>query len=750
MTKEDHYSFVINFLDPESNLQLNESGTENSSNIYNQSDFPENKTIGDTEAVQLQHVYEFPYFILSLVCIVIILLSCCWGLGFKIFKACNKQRKQSEQVQVKQDVETGDENDEDTDEMNTDKKDEDIELQETQKKEDTKDTEVIEKGKNEMKFTDITKTFIYPNINHLVSDESSTEEKTDESSTDDSATEDSSTDDNSSDESDEDESEEDESNDELEKSMDSDPSKKHELQNSYLKGVGTALKMKEKKMNQEQEVLLSVNQDPKKKVNFSSFSSKADILDFFGLKPEEKLSLDEGQVLFDLRLKEIKFVRSGTMPYSPRDGSCLIASLHDQVQNQNHNMSGFTYDLQSFRVTVANTGFQLLKSGKLCFSADPDYGGKMENWLKKMILPTTFGDEIFLHAAANHFSSKITIYTAIKESARSTSGVYEIHPLQKPMNPTLHLFLFSESDFHLGHYESIFKADDKVVDISQGDLNVTNASLTDTKVSNEESLLKDSITIEEIESQHKSCSLSDSLDSATSCLADSDLNGTNGTSRSKSVEVLNSEISKQMPKTIPCSRCPRMFKREGGRDKHMKEIHEANHKSNNKDSNTEQLTLLMPKGMTNKNLHIQVSDKLEMKNEMFTKTNKLRKSKKIRSTNTSQNQSNLQAPKETSFNRNYRQFNRTLPTNPSQTSFHHRGESVRLPHQSRNHFNPILSSTHRGNFPQVYSDQPPRRPGSSVRISNSHGMFRCQGCPQTFPNNYTLNNHLRNFHNHMI
>ena len=42
-------------------------------------------------------------------------------------------------------------------------------------------------------------------------------------------------------------------------------------------------------------------------------------------------------------------------------------------------MKGFVNFLQTFRTKVAKIGYNLLKSGRLCFSGDPALGGTIEN-----------------------------------------------------------------------------------------------------------------------------------------------------------------------------------------------------------------------------------------------------------------------------------------------------------------------------------------------------------------------------------
>ena len=50
-----------------------------------------------------------------------------------------------------------------------------------------------------------------------------------------------------------------------------------------------------------------------------------------------------------------------------------------------------------------------------------------------------------------------------------TFGIYQVHPLQEPMNPPLYLFFYNESDFTVGHYDSIFPADGKVPEFLKSD-----------------------------------------------------------------------------------------------------------------------------------------------------------------------------------------------------------------------------------------------------------------------------------------
>ena len=75
-------------------------------------------------------------------------------------------------------------------------------------------------------------------------------------------------------------------------------------------------------------------------IAINASSSKQEILDFFGLKDGDKLTLEQGEVMMDLRLEQIKFEKSKSLPQSPRDGNCLMACLVDQVNKGGHIMSG--------------------------------------------------------------------------------------------------------------------------------------------------------------------------------------------------------------------------------------------------------------------------------------------------------------------------------------------------------------------------------------------------------------------------
>ena len=75
-------------------------------------------------------------------------------------------------------------------------------------------------------------------------------------------------------------------------------------------------------------------------IAINASSSKQEILDFFGLKDGDKLTLEQGEVMMDLRLEQIKFEKSKSLPQSPRDGNCLMACLVDQVNKVGHIMSG--------------------------------------------------------------------------------------------------------------------------------------------------------------------------------------------------------------------------------------------------------------------------------------------------------------------------------------------------------------------------------------------------------------------------
>ena len=91
----------------------------------------------------------------------------------------------------------------------------------------------------------------------------------------------------------------------------------------------------------------SLDVNPLTDLNLSADPSKFEVLDFFGLREGDKLSLDQGEIIMDLRLEQINFVKSSSMPNSPCDGNCLISCIVDQV-NHDHIMSGFIDNENSF------------------------------------------------------------------------------------------------------------------------------------------------------------------------------------------------------------------------------------------------------------------------------------------------------------------------------------------------------------------------------------------------------------------
>ena len=186
-------------------------------------------------------------------------------------------------------------------------------------------------------------------------------------------------------------------------------------------------------------------------IAINASSSKQEILDFFGLKDGDKLTLEQGEVMMDLRLEQIKFEKSKSLPQSPRDGNCLMACLVDQVNKGGHIMSG-CLNSNNCRDIIATFGYNLMKNGRLHHSGDHEQFFNPENWHANMVQNGVFGDEIFLRAASNLLSSNIIIYKALKSSAT------RIEPLQPARNIEIFLFLYEESDFISPHYESIFKS----------------------------------------------------------------------------------------------------------------------------------------------------------------------------------------------------------------------------------------------------------------------------------------------------
>ena len=220
---------------------------------------------------------------------------------------------------------------------------------------------------------------------------------------------------------------------------------------------GNNLRNKRRRLNDgEQVVFNSLDVNPLTDINLSANPSKLEVLDFFGVRQGDKLSLDQGEIIMDLRLEQINFVKSSSMPNSPRDGNCLISCIVDQV-NHDHIMSGFI-DNENCRQKIVHYGYNMMKTGRLVHSGDPQQFSNPEGWRDNMKQDGVFGDQIFLQSTANVLSSNIYIFSAIKDSSIDRlNGYSKIEPIVPAMNEDIYLFLFNESDFKTPHYESIFK-----------------------------------------------------------------------------------------------------------------------------------------------------------------------------------------------------------------------------------------------------------------------------------------------------
>ena len=191
-------------------------------------------------------------------------------------------------------------------------------------------------------------------------------------------------------------------------------------------------------------------------IDITPTSSKEDIKEFFGLNSNDKLTLEQGELLRDIRLREINFYLSENE--TPKDGNCQIAAIRDQVEGSDHVMKGSTIDDKSFREKMVLNGYRLMKRGILTFSGDPEQFGSEEDWRDQMMKEGTYGDQVFLQVCSIVLSSNIYIFSCIKESAihNKETGVTLIKPLQDAMNDPIYIFFYSESDFVNPHFESIY------------------------------------------------------------------------------------------------------------------------------------------------------------------------------------------------------------------------------------------------------------------------------------------------------
>ena len=147
------------------------------------------------------------------------------------------------------------------------------------------------------------------------------------------------------------------------------------------------------------------------------------------------------------RLQELDFSVSPSQPDTSKDGNCMMSSILDQLRFDPHQKS-FAKSPQQLRMKILSYGYDLfLRTGKLVWSFDPDLGSP-EEWQERMSQDGEWGDEVFIHLAANVLSLDIIVIPAFRESSiQQGLGITVIKCFEKPHHKPVFLFCFSESDF---------------------------------------------------------------------------------------------------------------------------------------------------------------------------------------------------------------------------------------------------------------------------------------------------------------
>ena len=134
---------------------------------------------------------------------------------------------------------------------------------------------------------------------------------------------------------------------------------------------------------------------------------------------------------------------------TPGDGSCMFHALLDQIDSH-PSLPPYAENHWELRYKIVCEGFEKFID-RLEWPNDPKVGSQIA--LKRKVMnPSTWGDEVVLQLTSNLLEVDINIITAFND----VTIIKPIDVTSSSQKQPIYLYLFSESDFESAHYQSVW------------------------------------------------------------------------------------------------------------------------------------------------------------------------------------------------------------------------------------------------------------------------------------------------------
>ena len=168
-----------------------------------------------------------------------------------------------------------------------------------------------------------------------------------------------------------------------------------------------------------------------------------------------RLTLQEGEKLLDIRLRQEGFERCSGQPFTPRDGDCGVHAILHILCNIHGCKEYDPEEPNIFRAIVCQFFRKEVNDGMLC------YGENLSNWFKKTSKPGCHVDYYFMTAAARMLEREIILLPTNKSSSTEIGRIIRISCEKTSSNPPIFIGYMEDTIFSSGHFQAIVPSKDK-------------------------------------------------------------------------------------------------------------------------------------------------------------------------------------------------------------------------------------------------------------------------------------------------